>query len=228
VQPGAGAVHAARRAPEPGHRRIGQWRLSRPLCRRSITVRTDHYATLGLTPTATPAEIRTAYRQLARTTHPDATGADPETERRFKSVTRAYEVLSRPSRRRAYDERHQRGRFGSPGSVGRATFEVERQLYHSDLGHHSDFYRAGDPLTVSEAALAVGRDAGWLRRAIRDGRLAATRDGRAYLLRRRDVERLDRSSRRRRPLVVMLEDDVDGDDGIGEGPDPGSGDIGGS
>jgi excisionase family DNA binding protein len=222
VQPGAGAVHAARRAPEPGHRRIDQRPLSRPRRRRSTTVRTDHYATLGLTPTATQAEIRTAYRRLARTTHPDATGADPDTERRFKAVTRAYEVLSRPGRRRAYDERHQRGRFGSPGSVGRATFEVGRQLYHSDLGHHSDFYRAGDPLTVAEAAVAVGRDAGWLRRAIRDGRLAATREGRAYLLRRRDVERLDRSSRRRRAFVVAVDEGGDGDEGLGEGPDPAS------
>jgi excisionase family DNA binding protein len=102
--------------------------------------------------------------------------------------------------------------------VGRATFEVDRQLYHSDLGHHSDFYRSGDPMTVTEAAVAVGRDAGWLRRAIRDGRLAATRDGRSYLLRRRDVERLDRSTPRRRPLVVV--DDVpDGAEGLGEGPD---------
>jgi excisionase family DNA binding protein len=131
-------------------------------------------------------------------------------------VTRAYEVLSRPNRRRAYDQRHQGGRFGSPGSIGRATFEVDRQLYHSDLGHHSDFYRAGDPLTVAEAAVLVSRDAGWLRRTIRDGRLAASRDGRSYLLRRRDVERLDRSTPRRRPLVVVI-DDPDGDEGLGEG-----------
>jgi excisionase family DNA binding protein len=187
-------------------------------------VRTDHYATLGLTPAATQAEIRTAYRRLARTLHPDAIGADLETERRFKIVTRAYEVLSHPSRRRAYDERHQRGRFGSPGSVGRATFEVERQLYHSDLGHHSDFYRAGDPLTVAEAAVAIGRDGGWLRRAIRDGRLPAIRDGRSYLLRRRDVERLDRSTPRRRPRRVIIAGDLDDDEGLGEGPDPGPSD----
>ena len=127
-------------------------------------------------------------------------------------------MLSRPGRRRAYDERKQRGRFGSPGSVGVATFEVDRQLYHSDLGHYSDFYRAGDPLTVTEAAAAVGRNAAWLRRAIRDGRLAATRDGTAYLLRRRDVERLDRTSRRRRPVAVMIDNDPSGDEALGEGP----------
>ncbi|MFL5757944.1 MAG: helix-turn-helix domain-containing protein [Chloroflexota bacterium] len=58
---------------------------------------------------------------------------------------------------------------------------------------------AGDPLTIAEAAVLVGRDAGWLRRAAREGRLPATRGQDGYLVRRRDVERLDRSSPRRRP-----------------------------
>ena len=60
-----------------------------------------------------------------------------------------------------------------------------------DLGHHSDFYQAGDPLSVREAAELVRRDAGWLRRAIRQGRLRASRDETGYLLRPQQPEEED-------------------------------------
>ena len=164
--------------------------------------RGDHYATLELAATATGREIRAAYRRLARATHPDGHGGDPTLERRFKRIARAYEVLGDPVRRRAYDERLTRGRFAAPGAGGRATFAVDTgPVYHSDLGHHSDFYQAGDPLSVREASALVGRDGGWLRKAIRAGRLRATRGPAGYLLRRRDVERLDRSARRLRRRV---------------------------
>lgn len=157
-----------------------------------------HYVTLGVTATATQREIRDAYRRLARQWHPDSNAGDPAAEARFKRIARAYEVLGDPKRRTAYDERLTRGRFAAPGAGGPASYEVDRgPIYHSDLGHHSDFYQAGDPLGVSEAASLVGRDGGWLRRAIRAGRLPATRDANGYLLRRRDVERLDRTARRR-------------------------------
>lgn len=163
--------------------------------------RGDHYAALELAATATQREIRAAFRRLARATHPDGHGGDATLERRFKRIARAYEVLGDPARRRAYDQRLTSGRFAAPGAGGRATFAVDTgPIYHSDLGHHSDFYQAGDPLSVSEAAILVDRDGGWLRKAIRAGRLRATRGPSGYLLRRRDVERLDRSARRlRRP-----------------------------
>ena len=161
--------------------------------------RGDHYATLELPPTATQRQVRAAYRRLARATHPDGHGGDPVLERRFKRIARAYEVLGDPKRRLAYDTRLTTGRFAAPGSAGQATFAVDAgPVYHSDLGHHSDFYQAGDPLSVAEAATLIRRDGGWLRRAIRSGRLPASRGSSGYLLRRRDVERLDRSSRRRK------------------------------
>jgi curved DNA-binding protein CbpA len=177
--------------------------------------RGDHYATLGVPPTATHAQIRSAFRRLARALHPDLQGpaepVDPETERRFKAIARAYETLGRPGRRRAYDLRRAGGRFDRPGSGGPASYLVEGAgpVYHSDLGHHSDFYQAGDPLTVREAAGLVGRDASWLRRAIRTGRLVASQDpdGR-YVLRRRDVERLDRTAPRRTRKAASEPDDV--------------------
>lgn len=160
--------------------------------------RASHYETLGVPSTATVGQIRAAYRRLARENHPDVNQADPAAERRFKRIATAYGVLGDPLRRRAYDERFARGRFAGPGAAGRASFDVDSgPIYHSDLGHHSDFYQAGDPLTVAEAAGLVGRHPDWLRRAIRDGRLAASRDAGGYWLRRRDVERLDRTARRR-------------------------------
>lgn len=157
----------------------------------------DPYEVLGVARSATFAEIRAAYRRLARASHPDHHENDPQAERAFKRVSRAYETLGDAQRRRAYDLRLTSGRFAAPGGGGQASFRVDTgPLYHSDLGHHSDFYQAGDPLTVAEAAALVGRDPSWLRRAIRQRRLPATRGTHGYLLRRRDVERLDRTARR--------------------------------
>lgn len=170
--------------------------------------RGGHYAALEVAPTATQREIRDAYRRLARATHPDGHDGDPALVRRFKRIARAYEVLGDPARRRAYDQRLTTGRFAAPGTAGAATFAVDSgPIYHSDLGHHSDFYQAGDPLSVSEAAVLVRREGGWLRRAIRTGRLRAARGPAGYLVRRRDVERLDRISPRRAGVVVALDED---------------------
>lgn len=159
----------------------------------------DHYAVLGVAKTATQAQIKAAFRRLARELHPDTSRGDEDTERRFKRVARAYEALGDPKRRRAYDERFTRGRFASPGTGGAQRVEFEGSpTYHLDLGHHSDFYQAGDPLSVAEAAALVERHPSWLRRAIRSGRLRADRGEDGYLLRRRDVERLDRTAPRRK------------------------------
>lgn len=72
------------------------------------------YATLGLVRTATTAEIRLAYRTLAKQYHPDVAG--PAGEAKFIAIRAAYELLADPDRRRSYDE--------SPEDDGRAEAEL--------------------------------------------------------------------------------------------------------
>jgi curved DNA-binding protein len=63
----------------------------------------DYYKTLGVPRTATQAEIKKAYRKLARESHPDKHQGDQAAERRFKEVNEANAVLSDPAKREKYD-----------------------------------------------------------------------------------------------------------------------------
>ena len=78
----------------------------------------DYYEVLGLSREASETEIKKAYRRLARDHHPDANPGDTGAEERFKELTEAYEVLSNPQARRAYDTYgHQVPRSGA-GTAG--------------------------------------------------------------------------------------------------------------
>lgn len=73
----------------------------------------DYYKTLGVSKTATASEIKKAYRHLAQKHHPDK-GGDAE---QFKQINEAYQVLSNPQKRQAYDQ-FGTADFGGAGTGG--------------------------------------------------------------------------------------------------------------
>ncbi|WP_105567204.1 DnaJ C-terminal domain-containing protein [Microbacterium halophytorum] len=83
----------------------------------------DFYAVLGVSKDVTDAELKKAYRKLARTHHPDSNPGNAAAEAKFKEISEAYSVLSDPEQRREYDEIRAMGggaRFtaGGPGAGG--------------------------------------------------------------------------------------------------------------
>ena len=76
----------------------------------------DHYDVLGLPRSCTDAEIKRAFRDLARQHHPDNNPDDPHAEERFKELSVAYEALGDPERRRRYDTFGDSGRRGGAPS----------------------------------------------------------------------------------------------------------------
>ncbi len=64
----------------------------------------DYYEVLGVSKTATEAEIKKAYRKLAMKYHPDYNPGDKEAEEKFKEINEAHEVLSDPEKRQRYDQ----------------------------------------------------------------------------------------------------------------------------
>ena len=77
-----------------------------------VNERRDYYEVLGVSREATQDDIKKAYRRLAHQYHPDKNPGDKEAEERFKEIGEAYEILSNPEKRGAYN------RFGPGGPRG--------------------------------------------------------------------------------------------------------------
>jgi curved DNA-binding protein len=132
----------------------------------------DYYAVLGVPRTASQAEIKKAYRKLARQHHPDAKPGDTTSERRFKEVNEANEVLGDPDKRRQYNELganwEQVSRARAAGATGAGPFGGAgqpggnvRYEFHTtgDPGEFSDFFRVffGEDAAASAGATGPGR-----------------------------------------------------------------------
>jgi len=127
----------------------------------------DYYATLEVPRGASQADVKKAYRKLARKHHPDVARSDPGAEKRFKEINEAHAVLGDPEKRKLYDQLgadwEAYARAGATGratgaGAGRGSFQGfagfpggVRFEYHGnpeDLAGFSDFFRtffAGAP-----------------------------------------------------------------------------------
>ncbi len=97
-----------------------------------MSTKADYYATLGVDRKASEAEIKQAFRNLARKYHPDV-NKDADAEARFKEINEAYETLRDPQKRRAYDL------FGQTNGRSRG---YSRGVDPADMGGIGDIFEA--------------------------------------------------------------------------------------
>jgi curved DNA-binding protein len=115
----------------------------------------DYYQVLGVPNTATQADIKKAYRRLARELHPDRNPDDAAAEKRFKDANEAHAVLSDPEKRKRYDElganwqAYEQSGFGGGatdwagfgGAPGGTRWQY-RRVSPDDLGGFSEFFQS--------------------------------------------------------------------------------------
>jgi len=100
----------------------------------------DFYKVLGVSPTASQGEIKSAYRLKAKDLHPDKNQGDTALEEKFKAVSEAYDILSDSKKRAEYDEARsmfERGGFRAPTGGGQ---------YQG--GDFSDIFGGGNPQDI--------------------------------------------------------------------------------
>ena len=138
----------------------------------------DYYKILGVTKSATAAEIKKAYHQLAMKYHPDRNPDNKEAETKFKEAAAAYEVLSDTEKRQKYDqfghdayENMQQGGGGHHGGMDFDLNDIFNSMFGGGQGRSSRGHRPSGPtpqrgndltknltITLKEAYLGVKKD----------------------------------------------------------------------
>ena len=97
----------------------------------------DYYKVLGIDKSATTAEVKKAYRKLARKHHPDVNPNDKTAEHKFKEINEANEVLSDPEKRKKYDK------YGKDWQHGEAYEQAQRQQQSQQQYQQQDYGNFG-------------------------------------------------------------------------------------
>ena len=120
----------------------------------------DYYADLGVTSSASDADIKKAYRKLARENHPDSHPGDAIREEKFKKVAEAYDVVGDPTRRKEYDEFKEMLRVGGGFRGGGQSFQDFSDIFGGgrSTGGFSDIFGGSWGATRRSARPTRGSD----------------------------------------------------------------------
>ena len=99
----------------------------------------DFYHTLGVARAASDAEIKTAYRKLAMTYHPDRNNGSKDSEEKFKAITEAYDVLRDPDKRVLYDRYGEAGLRRGAAGFHHVDLTEALSIFMRDLGGMGGF-----------------------------------------------------------------------------------------
>lgn len=121
----------------------------------------DYYEVLGLAKGASEADIKKAYRTLAKKYHPDM-NKDADAEGRFKEINEAYEVLSDPQKKASYDQFGHAGMegagFGGAGGFSGGGFDDLNDIFGSFFGGGGGFGGFGGQSQARRNGLRKGQD----------------------------------------------------------------------
>jgi len=118
----------------------------------------DYYQILGISKSATPEEIKKAYRKQAMAYHPDRNPDNPDAEKKFKEVSEAYEVLGDENKRHIYDQYGKEALNGAAGGPGGAGFSSMEEALRTFMGAFGGGGGAGGGGSIFDSFFGGGFD----------------------------------------------------------------------